>query len=408
MPYDMIIVGGGIVGLATAWKILERNPRIRLAVVEKESSIATHQTDRNSGVIHSGIYYKPGSAKAVNCVKGYGMLLDFCDTHAVPFELCGKVIIAVHEKEIPVMNSIYDRGMQNGLSGLKKIDATETKEIEPHCNAVAGIWVPQAGIIDYKVVAEKLVELIKLNGGDIITDFKVVKIHDTGSVVQISSANENIESKLAIGCAGLYADHLARLAGLEPPHQIVPFRGEFYNLVPSAEKLVRGLIYPVPDVNFPFLGVHLTKRIRGGVEAGPNAVLAFRREGYDHFDVHWGELMESLRYRGFYKMAQKHWRKGIDEMTRSFSTSAFLKSLQRLVPELKKSDILRSRNGVRAQALDKNGNMIDDYVVMEQDRMIHLLNAPSPAATSCLSIGEFMADKAMKNYVNNIILESQH
>ncbi|MEO5906938.1 MAG: L-2-hydroxyglutarate oxidase, partial [Saprospiraceae bacterium] len=251
--------------------------------------------------------------------------------------------------------------------------------------------VPQTGIIDFKSVATRLAELIKSKGGEIINDFKVEKITNTPDHIEFHSRTKKIESKFAIGCAGLYSDHLARMAGLEPPLQIVPFRGEFYNLVPTAEKLVHGLIYPVPDVNFPFLGVHLTKRIRGGIEAGPNAVLAFRREGYNHLDIHWGELAESLKYRGFHSMARKHWRKGLDEMHRSFSTSAFLKSLQRLVPALKQNDIVRSRTGVRAQAVDKNGNLIDDYVILEQERMIHLCNAPSPAATSCLAIGENLA-----------------
>ena len=391
MQYEISIVGGGIVGLATAWKIIETHPGITLAVLEKEAAIATHQTDRNSGVIHSGIYYKPGSAKAVNCVKGYGMLLDFCKTHDIPFELCGKIIIAQKEEQIPVLDGIFLRGIENGLVGIKMIDAREAKEIETHCNAIRGIWVPQAGIIDYRVVAEKLAELIRQQGGDIITSFKVDSISESKDTIKISSTNRTVVSKLAVGCAGLYADHLAKMAGLTSPHKIVPFRGEFYALRPEAAQLVRGLIYPVPDVNFPFLGVHLTKRIGGGVEAGPNAVLAFRREGYKHLDVHAGELAEALGYSGFQKLAMKHWRKGLDEMHRSFSKRAFLKSLQVLVASLRINDISRSRAGVRAQALDKNGNLVDDYVILEQDRMIHLCNAPSPAATSSLSIGEFVA-----------------
>jgi len=391
MQYDITIIGGGIIGLATAWKLIEAHPGIKLAVLEKETAVAMHQTDRNSGVIHSGIYYKPGSAKAINCVKGYGMLLDFCKMHEIPFELCGKIIIAQKEEQLPVLDGIFQRGIENGLRGIKIIDAREAKEIEPHCNAFRGIWVPQAGIIDYRVVAEKLVELIRHQGGEIITGFKVDSITESRDNIKISSTNRSVVSKLAIGCAGLYADHLAKMASLTPPHKIVPFRGEFYALRPEATKLVRGLIYPVPDVNFPFLGVHLTKRIGGGIEAGPNAVLAFRREGYKHLDVHAGELVEALGYSGFQKLAMKHWRKGMDEMHRSFSKRAFLKSLQVLVPALRIEDISRSRSGVRAQALDKNGNLVDDYVILQQERMIHLCNAPSPAATSCLSIGEFVA-----------------
>src|SRR5688572_17823313 len=392
MNYDVCIIGGGIVGLATAYKILEKQPGLKLAILEKENDLASHQTDRNSGVIHSGIYYKPGSAKAVNCVKGYKMLVAFCNEQHIPYELCGKVIAAVREDELQRMKGIFERGLQNGLTGIKIIDAVEVREIEPHCNAISGIWVPQAGIIDYKVVAYKLKEIIETNGGTIITGFKVMGIQEEKDRIIIKSLNHQVESQFAIGCAGLFSDHLAKMAGLNPPHQIVPFRGEFYQLVPEAENLVKGLIYPVPDINFPFLGVHLTKRIQGGIEAGPNAVLAFRREGYEHLDIHWGELMESLRYRGFHRMARRHWRKGMDEMVRSFSKRAFLKSLQHLVPALKGSDIVRSRTGVRAQALDRQGNMVDDYVIMHQERMIHLLNAPSPAATSCLSIGEFIAN----------------
>jgi len=391
MNYDVALIGGGIVGLATAYKILERHPGLKFAILEKESELATHQTDRNSGVIHSGIYYKPGSAKAVNCVKGYDMLLSFCDAHGILYELCGKVIAAINDKELPVLENIYLRGVENGLEGIRIIDGEEVHEIEPYCAAIKGIWVPQAGIIDYKVLANSFKTLIEASGGEIITGFKVNAISENKDGVNISTGTRTIHAKYAIACAGLYADHLARMSGLEPPHQIVPFRGEFYNLIPEAEKYVRGLIYPVPDVNFPFLGVHLTKRIRGGVEAGPNAVLAFRREGYEHFDIHWGELMEALRYKGFHRLAGRHWRKGMDEMVRSFSKRAFLKSLKHLVPQLKKGDIVRSRTGVRAQALDRNGNLVDDYVVMHQDKMLHLLNAPSPAATSCLSIGEYIA-----------------
>ncbi len=391
MRFDITVIGGGIVGLASAWTLINRHPGIRLALLEKENQLATHQTDRNSGVIHSGIYYKPGCAKAVNCIRGYGMLIDFCQQNNIPFELCGKIIIAVKDEELPGLNGIFERGLMNGLSGIRMIDQKEAMEIEPFCNAIKGIWVPQAGIIDYRTVANQLKELIQRKGGQIITDCKVNKIIETKDGLVIKSNQSDIESSFAIGCAGLYSDHLAKMAGLNPPHQIVPFRGEFYQLAPEALKLVRGLIYPVPDINFPFLGVHLTKRIGGGVEAGPNAVLAFRREGYDHLDVHWGELIESLRYKGFHRMARRHWRKGMDEMVRSFSKRAFLQSIQQLVPQLKSSDIQRSRTGVRAQALDKDGNMVDDYAVMHQDKMIHLLNSPSPAATSCLSIGDYIA-----------------
>ena len=394
MQYDITIIGGGIVGLATAYQVQQAHPGIRLAVLEKEQAVATHQTDRNSGVIHSGIYYKPGGAKAVNCVRGYRMLLDFCMANEIPYDLCGKVIVAARDEQIPVLQGIYERGVANGLEGIKMIDAEEVKAIEPYCHAVKGIWVPQTGIIDYRAVSLMLADLIRSKGGEIITGFKVDAIKEEKDHIHISSQNRTVKSQWAIACAGLYADHLARLAGLIPPHKIVPFRGEFYALRPEAIHLVKGLIYPVPDINFPFLGVHLTKRIDGGVEAGPNAVLAFRREGYKHLDIHAGELSEALLYRGFQKLAAKNWRKGMEEMHRSFSKRAFLKSLQVLVPSLKMEDISRSRSGVRAQALDHDGNMVDDYVILQQDRMVHLCNAPSPAATSCLSIGEYVAGVA--------------
>ena len=396
MQYDVAIIGGGIVGLATGWQLLNRHPDLNLVILEKEKAIATHQTDRNSGVIHSGIYNKPGSAKALNCVKGHALLLEFCKTYNIPYELCGKVIVANQENQFQVLDNIYQRGIENGLNGIAKLNGEEVRDIEPHCSAIRGIWVPQAGIIDYRRVANQLATLILSKGGSILTGFEVQSITASKKDVIVYSPNREIKSGYVISCAGLYSDHVARMAGLEPPYQIVPFRGEFYSLSPDACKLVRGLIYPVPDVNFPFLGVHLTKRIQGGVEAGPNAVLAFRREGYHHFDIHVGELTEALRYSGFRNLAMKHWRKGMEEMKRSFSKSAFLKSLQELVPELKIEDISRSRSGVRAMALDKEGNMVDDYVVLEQERMLHLLNAPSPAATSCLSIGEFVTAKAIE------------
>ncbi len=392
--FDLTVIGGGIVGLATAWHLLQKHPGLRLALLEKENAIATHQTDRNSGVIHSGIYYKPGSAKAINCVKGYSMLLDFCQTHQVPYERCGKVILAVQESQLPVLHEIYNRGLQNGLTGIKRIDPTEVKEIEPYARSIEGIWIPQSGIIDYRKVASKLAELIRLQGGTILTGFKVKAIRESTDGLALHGDLQVIHSRFAIACAGLYADTLARMAGVTSPHQIVPFRGEFYTLIPAAEKYVRGLIYPVPDVNFPFLGVHLTKRIDGGVEAGPNAVLAFRREGYRRLDIHPGELMEILRYRGFQRLAMKHWKKGMTEMRGSFSKAAFLSRVRELVPVLSSPDMYRSRTGVRAQALDKDGNLVDDYVIIEQERMLHLCNAPSPAATACLSIGAYIAAKA--------------
>jgi L-2-hydroxyglutarate oxidase len=321
------------------------------------------------------------------------MLLQFCDAHGVPYERCGKVIAATSEDQFAGLDRIHQRGIANGLEGLRLLDARDVREIEPHCRALRGIFVPQAGIVDYRAVAIRLSELLEASGVDIICDFQVTALREYAEHVLIRAGQREIRSHRVIACAGLYSDKLARLAGLTPPHQIVPFRGEFYQLTDEAARKVRGLIYPVPDPNFPFLGVHLTKRISGGVEAGPNAVLAFRREGYRHLDIHAGELAGILGYPGFLKLAAKHWRKGLDEMHRSFSKQAFVKSVQALVPDLGMHDMYRSRAGVRAQALDRQGNLVDDYVVLEQDRILHLINAPSPAATSCLSIGENMADR---------------
>lgn len=391
MQFDIAIVGGGITGLATAHHMLRIFPGIRLCVIEKENALATHQSDRNSGVIHSGIYYKPHSAKARNCVKGHTMLIDFCREHDIPFDLCGKLIAATREAEIPTLRDIFDRGNLNGLTGLRLVDEQEAREIEPHCAAIMGIYVPQAGITNFRKVALTLADLIVAAGGKIFSGHQVNSIRENANGVTITSKSETFHSRWAIACAGLYADHLARSSGLHPPLKIVPFRGEFYALKPEAASLVSGLIYPVPDVNFPFLGVHLTRRIEGGVEAGPNAVIAFRREGYRHLDIHPGELIEAMTYPGFIRLARKHWRKGLGEMHRSFSKTAFLHSLQSLVPALQHDHISRSRAGVRAQALDPHGQLVDDYVVLEQDRSLHVCNAPSPAATSCLAIGEFIS-----------------
>lgn len=393
MSYDLAIIGGGIVGLATAFAIRQRHPGLRLAVIEKEPVLASHQTDRNSGVIHSGIYYTPGGAKAINCLRGYGMLLRFADEHGIAYDLCGKLIAATSSDQFAGLDRLYQRGLANGLTTIRQVDAAEVQAIEPHCRAPRGIFVPQAGIIDYREVALKLAGLLKDGKAEIRCDFRVTGLREYDEHVLIRSGQREIRSHRVIVCAGLYSDKLARLAGLTPPHKIVPFRGEFYQLTDDAAAKVRGLIYPVPDPNFPFLGVHLTKRLTGGVEAGPNAVLAFRREGYHHLDIHPGELAEILGYPGFLRLAARHWSKGLAEMQRSFSKRAFVRSVRALVPALGMADMVRSRTGVRAQALDRQGAMVDDYVVLEQDRILHLLNAPSPAATSCLSIGENMADR---------------
>jgi (S)-2-hydroxyglutarate dehydrogenase len=394
--YDYIIIGGGIVGLATALKIQEKHPASRLLVVEKEGQLAKHQTGNNSGVIHSGLYYKPGSLKATNCIKGYHMLVDFATKHEIPFELCGKIVVATEERELPLLQNLYDRGNQNGLKNLKFLGPEEIHEHEPHIAGIRGIYVPQTGIIDYSKVAEKYGELLQINGAEIHLSERVVDLRESTSGMTVVTDKGTYETKLLINCAGLYSDKIARMAGSDPGVKIVPFRGEYYKLSPAKEHLVKHLVYPVPDPNFPFLGVHFTRMMKGGVEAGPNAVLAFRREGYSKSQIHLGELAESLAWPGFQKVAWKYWRTGMGEMYRSFSKAAFTKALQKLLPELSETDLVPGGAGVRAQACDKQGGLIDDFLIQETQHAIHVCNAPSPAATSSLSIGDTISDMAMK------------
>ena len=394
--FDITIIGAGIVGMATAYHLLQKKPNLKVLVLEKETSVAFHQSDKNSGVIHSGIYYEPGSAKAINCKKGYGELLNFCDLHHVAYDLCGKVIVATAESELETLTKIFERGKQNGLSNLRLIDANEVSQIEPYVKCIKGIHVPQAGIIDYKEVTEKLAELFIEKGGKLALSRKVQSIEHNSDTITISCQKEKYVTKFLLNCAGLYADKVAEMTGMHADFKIVPFRGEFYKLKDHATRLVNGLIYPVPDMNFPFLGVHFTKRIHGGIEAGPNAVLAFRREGYKHLDVNFSELIESVTYSGFMHLAAKNWKKGMGEMYRSFSPKAFVKALQKMIPSISLNDVERSRSGVRAQALDKKGNLVHDYFFLENERIINLCNAPSPAATSSLSIGDMLSDKIIQ------------
>lgn len=395
MIYDVVIVGGGIVGLATGLKLLEKNPGLKIAVVEKEKQPAQHQTGHNSGVIHSGIYYKPGSLKAHNCKEGYNMLLHFSKEHGIKHDLCGKIIVATKQDELPLLENIYKRGVENGLQGLKKISATEIKDLEPHCSGIAGVLVPQAGIIDYKQVALKYAELIKAKGGELFFDTKLIQVIPNGTSTELVTTRHNIRTKLFVNCAGLYSDKVANLTQ-KVDLKIIPFRGEYYELKPEKQYLVKNLIYPVPNPNFPFLGVHFTRMIHGGVEAGPNAVLAFAREGYKKSDVNFAELAESLTFSGFRKVAMKYWREGWEEMYRSFSKRAFVKALQQLVPAINDDDLIRGGAGVRAQACDEKGNLIDDFLILEDDRVINVCNAPSPAATSSLAIGNTIAEMALK------------
>lgn len=397
MQYEVIVIGGGIVGLATALKVLEKKPGARVCVVEKESRIADHQTGHNSGVIHSGIYYKPGSLRALNCREGYDALLQFCDEHSIPYEICGKVIAATRDWERPQLDKILANGRANGLTGIRRISAEETREIEPHVAAVEAIWVPQTGIINYRRVAEKYAALITANGGEVRTGFAVEKIQRVpGNAIAVAGPAGELTTKVVVNCAGLYSDKVAAMSGQDMRGlKILPFRGEYYMLKAEKQYLVRNLIYPVPNPEFPFLGVHYTRMIEGGIEAGPNAVLAFRREGYRRQDFHLGELAETLAFPGFRKMARKHWRYGLDEFRRSYSKRAFVTALQHLIPEVGYDDLERGGAGVRAMACDATGNLVDDFFILESPQVVNVCNAPSPAATASLAIGKFVAGKAL-------------
>ncbi len=394
MQHTVIIIGGGIVGLATALKLLETHPGLQVRILEKENGLARHQTGNNSGVIHSGLYYKPGSLKAKNCLHGYNLLIDFCEKHDIPFERCGKIVVATEPHEVPLLKNLYERGKQNGLEGLIMLDPAGLREYEPHVNGLAGFFVPQTGIVDFRVVAERYGAEIQRLGGQILFNQRVLKIvRETGGAT-VETTQGVHKASLVINCAGLYSDRVARMASPNVDVKIIPFRGEYYKLREDREYLVKNLIYPVPDPNFPFLGVHFTRMMRGGVEAGPNAVLAFRREGYRKTDINLSELAETLAWPGFRKVAAKYWKTGMGEMYRSFSKAAFTKALQKLIPEIREQDLVEGGAGVRAQACDRTGGLVDDFLIYEDKEVISVCNAPSPAATSSLSIGETVAGLA--------------
>ncbi len=398
MKYDIVVVGGGIVGLATAYKLLQKKSNLKLLLLEKESQLATHQTGHNSGVIHSGIYYKPGSLKAKNCIEGYHEMINFCKKEDIDYELCGKVIVATSSNEIPTLNNIYKRGIENGLEGIRKISADEIKEREPYVNGKEGIFVPQTGIIDYKQVANRLGEKISTLGGEILFNQEVTGITSSRSYSEVTTVNSTYTSKQVVTCGGLHSDRLARHTAPDLNVKIVPFRGEYFKLKENRKYLVRNLIYPVPDPNFPFLGVHFTRMIDGAVEAGPNAVLAFRREGYSKSQIGMVELVETLSWPGFQKVAAKYWKTGFGEMYRSFSKAAFTRALQKLIPDIREEDLEPGGAGVRAQACDREGGLLDDFMIVENKNAVHVCNAPSPAATSSLSIGETVANIAVKPF----------
>jgi len=400
---DLTIIGGGILGLATALKITAAFPRLRLLLLEKEAELARHQTGNNSGVIHSGLYYRPGSLKARTCVTGRRELMEFCDAHSVPYEICGKVVVATSAEELPRLDELHRRGEANGLRGLEIIGIERLTELEPHAAGIKGLYVPETGIIDYRKVAAAYAEKIRDCGGDIRLSQRVVGILDRPDEIVLQTSVGDYRSKYLINCCGLQSDLIAKLTGGanqdgEPEHRIIPFRGEYYKIAPERQFLVKNLIYPVPDPTFPFLGVHFTRMAKGGVEAGPNAVLAYAREGYRHSNINVSDLWQTVSFKGFWAMTGKYWQTGFGELYRSLSKGAFVRALQKLLPEIRESDLVPGGAGVRAQAVSASGALVDDFVIKESRNAIHVLNAPSPGATASLAIGKSIADMAAKNF----------
>ena len=392
--YDLAIIGGGIIGLATAMELLTRHPALHLVVLEKERQIAQHQTGHNSGVIHSGIYYTPGSLKARACVAGKEKLIRFCQEHGILYDLCGKVIVATDAEELPRLEGLYQRGLANGVPGLELIGPARLREIEPHVVGIKALYSPTTGIVDFGQVARKYAEVVTARGGVILTGHEVQAIDRLDGTYRLATPAGAVDARAVISCAGLYADRVAGLTDAPRLPRIVPFRGDYYLLKPERSGLVNGMIYPVPDPRFPFLGVHFTRRLNGDIWLGPNAVLAFAREGYGRLDVQPRDLWETLQYRGFQTLARRFWRTGLEEMYRDFSKTAFLKALQRYMPTLRGADMVPGPSGVRAQALAEDGTLVDDFVVDHRGGTLHVRNAPSPAATSSLAIAELIADAA--------------
>lgn len=388
--YDFAIIGGGIVGLSTGMALTQRYPGARILILEKESRWAFHQTGNNSGVIHSGIYYKPGSFKAKFCADGCRSMVQFCQEHEIPYEVCGKVIIATAESELPRLETLYQRGLQNNVP-VERLTAEAVREHEPHVSCLAGVRVLSTGIADYKKVTQKYAELIQQQGGDLRLNTKVLSIAQTAEGQVIRTTQGDFQTRFVINCAGLHSDRVARMGKVNPQAKIVPFRGEYYELTPEKRHLVKGLIYPVPNPDFPFLGVHFTRMIDGSVHAGPNAVLSLKREGYTKTDFDLRDFAEVMTYPGFWKLAAKNADEGIQEIIRSFSKAAFVRSLQRLIPDVQMADVVPTHAGVRAQALMNDGKLVDDFLIVQGTNSIHVCNAPSPAATSSLEIGKAIA-----------------
>ena len=389
---DVIIIGGGIIGLATAHELSRLHPHLSLTLLEKEEKLAQHQTGHNSGVLHSGIYYRPGSLKAENCREGKRRIEQFCVEEGISHEICGKVIVAVDETELPALENIYQRGVENGIL-CEMIDAKRLHELEPHVNGIKAIHVPEAGIVDYRQVCARMAEKVESKEeNQIFLASKVVQMSMSGDRVVVSTARGEHEARFVVNCAGLHSDRVTSLTET-PKAKIIPFRGEYFEVIPEAHHLCRNLIYPVPDPSFPFLGVHFTRMIGGGLECGPNAVLAFAREGYTRTNVNWKDLAETLSYPGFLRLSAKYWRTGLGEMWRSFSKGAFVRALQRLVPEIEEHHLEAVPAGIRAQAVTPEGKLVDDFLIQESSRVIHVGNAPSPAATSSLNIGRLIVEK---------------
>jgi (S)-2-hydroxyglutarate dehydrogenase len=394
---DVLIVGGGIIGLATAYRLGREFPQRKVTLLEKETELARHQTGHNSGVLHSGIYYRPGSLRAANCRAGKSAMEQFCVEEKIAYEICGKVIVATCEEELPALANIFDRGQANGVK-CEMIERARLAELEPHAAGIRAIHVPEAGIVDYKAVCQRLAQRIAEAGGQIVCGARVKRMHENGDAVIVESEAGDYQARYVVTCAGLQSDRVAKLSGQEVEQKIVPFRGEYFDLKPEAHHLCRNLIYPVPDPNFPFLGVHFTRTIHGGVECGPNAVLAFAREGYRKRDISPRDLAETLSYPGFLRLAAKYWRTGMGEMWRSFSKQAFVRALQRLVPEIQVEHLTAAPSGVRAQAVGRDGAMVDDFLILQSERVVNVCNAPSPAATASLNIGRMIVEKLAERW----------
>ncbi len=395
--YDIAIIGGGIVGMATAMT-LTTQLRASLIVLEAEDRLAAHQTGRNSGVIHSGLYYRPGSLKARNCVEGREALYRFCEAHGIAHDRCGKIVVATRESELPALDELERRGWANGLQGLRRLGTEEIRDYEPRATGIGGLFVPDTGIVDYAQVTRVYADLVRAAGGQVRTRSRLRRVRRRRDAIVLETTGGEVHCRHLISCAGLQADRVARLCGVDPRLRIIPFRGEYYELIPERHALVKNLIYPVPDPRFPFLGVHFTRMIHGGVEAGPNAVLAFKREGYRRSSFSLRDTLGLFTFAGFWRLAARYWRMGLGEFYRSFSKRAFVRALQRLIPDLRLEDVRRAGAGVRAQALEAGGALVDDFRIVEADKMIHVLNAPSPAATASISIGRSIAAMAAKNF----------